>query len=246
MSLLLCPADETLAVFRHEHVRSIPRLIPSPQRPLAVQAADEWENGTPQRSVRRYSGNTLRTWAVHRVCTRQPILLSSRESPRADGNCGILAAWAVEAAHGAGRTAQVIYPHDLDIHCCIGCYQCYNTGSCVFDDDMTGIINAIRGASLIIVMFTGLYQYCYRRRSNWSIDRTQAYHAERALYGGRTGQKGLIFSVAGRKGEDNFTCITRVVIGIFPQSRHRAGGQVRLTVPIRSGTSGRSGVWSRA
>jgi multimeric flavodoxin WrbA len=54
------------------------------------------------------------------------------------------------------------------------------------------------------------------------IDRCQAYHAERVLYGGRTGQQGLIFSVAGRSGEENFTCVTRVIsaflrnLGITP------------------------------
>jgi hypothetical protein len=31
------------------------------------------------------------------------------------------------------------------------------------------------------------------------------------LFGGRTGQNGLIFSVAGRKGEENFSCTTRVI-----------------------------------
>jgi hypothetical protein len=31
------------------------------------------------------------------------------------------------------------------------------------------------------------------------------------LTGGNTGQRGLIFSVAGREGEENFTCTTRVI-----------------------------------
>jgi hypothetical protein len=54
------------------------------------------------------------------------------------------------------------------------------------------------------------------------IDRYQAYHAERVLSGGRTDQHGLIFSVAGRSGEENFTCVTRVIsaflrnLGITP------------------------------
>ncbi len=142
-------------------------------------------------------------------------------SPRASGNCGILAGWAVDAAHELGRTAQVIYPHDMDIRCCIGCYQCYNTGSCVFDDDMGSIIGAIRESSLLVVC-APVYTNTVPGGLKLLIDRCQAYHAERVLSGGRTGQQGLIFSVAGRSGEENFTCVTRVIsaflrnLGITP------------------------------
>ena len=80
-------------------------------------------------------------------------------SPRPDGNCGILTGWAADAAQEAGRTAQVIYPHDLDIHCCIGCYQCYNTGTCVFDDDMGSIIDAVRGCPAPHCLLAGVYQH---------------------------------------------------------------------------------------
>ncbi|WP_321505881.1 flavodoxin family protein [uncultured Methanoregula sp.] len=142
-------------------------------------------------------------------------------SPRPDGNCGILSLWAAAAAHEAGKTVHVIYPHDMDIHCCIGCYQCYNTGTCVFTDDMTGIIDAIRGSRLIIIC-SPVYTETVTGGLKLVIDRMQAYHAERVLFGGRTGQRGLIFSVAGRQGTENFTCITRVIraflgnLGITP------------------------------
>jgi multimeric flavodoxin WrbA len=109
----------------------------------------------------------------------------------------------------------------MDIRCCIGCYQCYNTGSCVFDDDMGSIIGAIRESSLLVVC-SPVYTNTVPGGLKLLIDRCQAYHAERALSGGRTGQHGLIFSVAGRKGEENFTCVTRVIsaflrnLGITP------------------------------
>ena len=94
------------------------------------------------------------------------------------GNCSILAGWAVDAAHELGRTAQVIYPHDMDIRCCIGCYQCYNTGSCVFDDDMGSIIDAIRESSLLVVC-SPVYTNTVPGGLKLLIDRCQAYHAER-------------------------------------------------------------------
>jgi multimeric flavodoxin WrbA len=191
-----------------------------------VNAADDWENelrNNPSRLFRNYPPDQ----PEHRAASSAADLVVIQGSPRADGNCGILARWATEAAHDAGKTAQVIYPHDLDIHCCIGCYQCYNTGLCVFDDDMTGIINAIRSASLIIAC-SPVYTNTVTGVLKLVIDRTQAYHAERALHGGRTGQKGLIFSVAGRKGNDNFTCITRVVSAFFRNLGIGPAGQILI------------------
>jgi len=75
---------------------------------------------------------------------------------------------------------------------------------------MGDIIDAIRESSLIVVC-APVYTNTVPGGLKLLIDRCQAYHAERVLSGGRTGQKGLIFSVAGRKGEENFTCITRVI-----------------------------------
>jgi multimeric flavodoxin WrbA len=135
-------------------------------------------------------------------------------SPRADGNCSILAGLAVDALVSSHHTAQVIYPHDMNIHSCIGCYQCYNTGTCTFDDDMTGILRAIRHAPLIIVC-TPVYTNSVPGGLKLLIDRCQAYHAEQTLFlqSAKT-KRGLLLSVAGRRGKSNFSCITSV-IGAF-------------------------------
>jgi multimeric flavodoxin WrbA len=179
---------------------------------VAEQTADEWE--------REIRNNPTGFILNHRQVLPEPPTVTSSDlvviqgSPRAQGNCSILAGWAVDAAHELGRTAQVIYPHDMDIRCCIGCYQCYNTGSCVFNDDMGSIIGAIRESSLLVIC-SPVYTNTVPGGLKLLIDRCQAYHAERTLSGGRTGQYGLIFSVAGRKGEENFTCITRVISAFF-------------------------------
>jgi multimeric flavodoxin WrbA len=135
-------------------------------------------------------------------------------SPRADGNCSIITEWAVEAARNAKKTSRVIYPHDMEIHPCIGCYQCYNTGTCTFEDDMTGIIDALRGCSVLAVS-TPVYTNTVPGSLKTLIDRCQAYHAERTLFGGPAGRQGVLFVVAGRKGKENFTCVTRVVRAFF-------------------------------
>jgi len=142
-------------------------------------------------------------------------------SPRADGNCGILTEWTAETTRRAGLTAAVIYPHDLDIHPCIGCYQCYNTGTCTFDDDMGAIIDAIRTCRVLVVT-SPVYTNTVPGTTKVLIDRCQAYHAERVLYGGPDHQRGILCAVAGRRGRTNFTCLENVVhafmrnLGIIP------------------------------
>jgi multimeric flavodoxin WrbA len=210
-TVIVKSGEKTIAVFRTNSFEYSP-LVPLAAANIATQIFDEWE--------REIRNNPMGFILNHReVVTENPVVTSSdliiiQGSPRGDGNCSILAGWAVDAAHEVGRTAQVIFPHDMDIRCCIGCYQCYNTGTCVFDDDMGSIIDAIRGASLLIVC-SPVYTNTVPGGLKLVIDRCQAYHAERVISGGRMGQKGLVFSVAGRKGEENFTCTTRVIFAFL-------------------------------
>jgi multimeric flavodoxin WrbA len=216
--------ERIISVFRTNSFEYSP-LVPLAAQTVAGQTADEWE--------REIRNNPLDFILNHRKmvpkCAAAPKsdLVIIQGSPRALGNCGILAGWAVDAAHELGRTAQVIYPHDMDIHCCIGCYQCYNTGTCVFDDDMGNVIGAIREASLLIVC-APVYTNTVPGGLKLLIDRCQAYHAERVLAGGRAGQKGLIFSVAGRKGEENFTCVTQVISVFFRNLGITPAGEILI------------------
>jgi multimeric flavodoxin WrbA len=75
---------------------------------------------------------------------------------------------------------------------------------------MRSVTDDIRSASLLVVC-SPVYTNTVPAGLKLLIDRCQAYHAERVLFGGRTGQHGVIFSVAGRKGKVNFTCVTRVI-----------------------------------
>jgi multimeric flavodoxin WrbA len=202
----------------------------SPLSPLAAETAAQvmtgaWEQELgedPSGIFRNYPGEPAR-----RLSGPVTEIVIIQGSPRPDGNCGILTGWAVESVKDADRTVQVIYPHDLDIHCCIGCYQCYNSGTCVFDDDMRTIIDAVRGARLLIIC-SPVYTNTVPSGLKLVIDRMQAYHAERTLVGGRPGQKGVLFSVAGRKGGDNFACITNVIIPFFRNLGIEPAGQVLI------------------
>jgi multimeric flavodoxin WrbA len=216
--------NRTEAVFRTNAYEYSP-LVPLRAEEVAMEIADAWETG-----LRADPGAFLQEHRPGQHPHPVPVitdLVVIQGSPRADGNCSILAGWAADAARDLGRTAQVIYPHDLDIHCCIGCYQCYNTGFCVFTDDMTGIIDAIRGASVIVIC-SPVYTVTVPAGLKLVLDRSQAYHAERVLTGGRSGQKGLAFVVAGRKGEANLTCVTRVLSAFFANLGIAKEGEILL------------------
>jgi multimeric flavodoxin WrbA len=207
-----------ISVFRTNSYEYSP-LVALAAENEAKQRADEWEQeirNDPEEFMLNQHPES-----PERPASPPLDLVVIQGSPRAQGNCSILADWAVNAAHELGMQIKVIYPHDMDIRCCIGCYQCYNTGSCIFDDDMGSIIDAIRSASLLVVC-SPVYTNTVPAGLKLLIDRCQAYHAERVLSGGNSGQRGLIFSVAGREGKENFTCTTRVIsaflrnIGISP------------------------------
>jgi multimeric flavodoxin WrbA len=92
---------------------------------------------------------------------------------------------------------------------------------------MGSIIDAIRNSSLLVVC-APVYTNTVPGGLKLLIDRCQAYHAERILSGGRTGQHGLIFSVAGRKGEENFTCVTRVLSAFLRNLEITPAGEILI------------------
>ena len=223
-TLSVMEGETIISVFRTNSFEYSP-LVPLAAETVAEQTADAWEReirNNPQGFILNHRQQEPKRRAVP-----PSDLVVIQGSPRALGNCSILAGWAVDAAHELGRTVQVIYPHDMDIRSCIGCYQCYNTGSCVFDDDMESIISAIRESSLLVVC-APVYTNTVPGGLKLLIDRCQAYHAERALEGGRTGQNGLIFSVAGRTGEENFTCTTRVISAFFKNLGITPSGEILI------------------
>jgi len=215
---------KTRAVFMTNTYEYSP-LVPLKAETVALKTANDWEDQLRTNPVLFFQDH----WPEKPRHTRasSPDVVVIQGSPRGDGNCGILAGWAMETAHEFDKTIRVIYPHDLSIHCCIGCYQCYNTGSCVFDDDMDEIIDAIRGTSLFIIC-SPVYTNTVPGGLKLVIDRCQAYHAERVIYGGKQGQKGLLFSVAGRKGEVNFTCVTRVITAFLRNLDIEPSGEILI------------------
>jgi len=130
-------------------------------------------------------------------------------SPRPDGNCAVFASWAVETLNSLGKSSYVLYPDETQIHPCIGCYQCYNYGLCVFRDDMDEITDLILNASVVIVC-SPVYTNTVPGSLKIIFDRFMAHHAFCSLYDYKNNRKGLLFSSAGRKGVSNFDSLAPV------------------------------------
>ncbi|MDD1675873.1 MAG: flavodoxin family protein, partial [Methanomicrobiales archaeon] len=181
-------------------------------------------------------------------------------SPRGEGNSSIFAGWAADAARNTEKSSQVLYPNDMDIHHCIGCYQCYNTGYCIYDDDMGTIIAALNDASLVVVC-SPVYTMTVPSGLKALIDRCQAYHAQRLLASDESTRKGLLLSVAGRKGMSNFSCLQGTIhaymrnLGMKPEEdilidgmdevrdvRNVAGVKERVEAAVTGAISGKSGL----
>jgi multimeric flavodoxin WrbA len=205
-TLRLLSGDRSVILFRTNSYEYSPGSSLDPVK-IAGKKMDDWED-----LLKDQGPGTLlsRREEVRMPEEKGPDVLILQGSPRANGNSGLLASWALEETEAAGFSGRVIYVNDLMVRPCIGCYQCYNTGTCTFQDDMSGVIDAFRHAALLIVC-TPVYTSTVPAGLKLVIDRFQAYHAEMILAGDSRVKRGLLFAVAGRTGEDNFTCVTRVV-----------------------------------
>jgi multimeric flavodoxin WrbA len=219
-TLCIQSAGQTLSLFRTNSYEYSPRLSLEAEK-VVLDKADEWESElkTNPHDFIEYLKRQQRPVCMPDIFVTDVVVIQG--SPRPDGNCSILAEWSAEIAHDLGYTAQVLFPAEMQIRQCIGCYQCYNTGTCTFDDDMAGVIHAVRESSLLVIC-SPVYTNTVPGGLKILIDRCQAYHAERSLTGGSPGPLGLLFSVAGRKGQSNFRCVSGVMdafmrnIGIEP------------------------------
>jgi multimeric flavodoxin WrbA len=223
-SLRLASESETLGLFRTNSYEYSPG-VPLDAEGVIRRKAAEWE-----RAIMKDPDGFIASLG-NPPEAEPPVggveVLIIQGSPRADGNCSVFAGWAAEEAGNLRKKCRVVYLDDLSMHACIGCYQCYNTGTCTFDDDMTDLIGNLRSASLLVIC-TPVYTNTVPGGLKIFIDRCQAYHAEMNLFTGGGEKKGVLLSVAGRTGRANFTCVKKVVVSFMRNLGIRYSGEVLL------------------
>ena len=231
-SLRILSGDTEIALFA-TNTYEYPPSSPIHARGVVQAKADEWERELLSNPPEFQAWHESRGIGSYGDTPTSDVLIL-QGSPRPAGNCSVMAGWARDAAERAGRTAEVVYIDDLTIRACIGCYQCYNTGTCIFEDDMAGIIRALSAARVVIVC-TPVYTNTVPGSLKIVFDRCQAYHAHQVRNGHSQGKTGLLFSVAGRKGGENFSCITRVVEAFMRNIHIRPSGKVLIDDLDRTG-----------
>jgi multimeric flavodoxin WrbA len=126
-------------------------------------------------------------------------------SPREEGNTELLLREAIQGAEESGGRVHVFRLNTMNIMPCQNCGGCEETGTCIYDDDMTQIYNAIRKADRIIlaspIFFLGV-----SAQTKGMIDRCQAFWCEKYLLKkpipeGPDKRKGLLLLVGGMKGK---------------------------------------------
>lgn len=92
-------------------------------------------------------------------------------SPRKGGNSDLLCDRFLAGAREAGHRVEKIRVADKDINYCTGCGACFESGTCVQEDDMAGILDRMIAAD-VIVLATPVYFYSMNGQMKTLIDRT--------------------------------------------------------------------------
>jgi len=140
-------------------------------------------------------------------------------SPRKGGNTEILMGKALGPLRETGHDIIEYRLNILNIRPCQDCGGCVETGVCVLDDDMTGIIAAIRAADRIILA-SPIFFYSLSAQTKAMVDRCQCLWCEKYLLKkpippGPRGRKGLLLLVGGMKKEDASHCAEATAKAFF-------------------------------
>lgn len=132
-------------------------------------------------------------------------IISFLGSPRKDGNTDLLLRETVKGIEESGLHVQTFVLNEMNISPCQNCGGCDETGTCVFEDDMFQIYDAIRTADRIILA-SPIFFSALSAQIKTMIDRCQAFWCEKYLLkkpipAGQYGRKGLLLLVGGQRKE---------------------------------------------
>ncbi|MFC1911582.1 flavodoxin family protein [Chloroflexota bacterium] len=116
---------------------------------------------------------------------------------REDGNTDVIVKKLAEGILTAGLKVRCVTLRELNISDCIGCCQCLRESTCHFQDDMTGLRDAVVAAD-VLVFASPIYWCEVTALMKTFIDRLYFYHhkANSSLVAGK---KALLLTTLGEK-----------------------------------------------
>lgn len=72
-------------------------------------------------------------------------------SPRKHGATSIILQYIAEQLERQGLKTSIVHVSDLNLRYCIGCCKCYETGKCIYTDDVENLTQKIKNADGIII-----------------------------------------------------------------------------------------------
>jgi len=79
------------------------------------------------------------------------LVIGIEGSPRKNGNTEQLVSTVLEGAKKSGAATRLFKLADMDIADCVSCYACKKKGTCVIEDDMHMLYDAIQEADAIVL-----------------------------------------------------------------------------------------------
>lgn len=140
-------------------------------------------------------------------------------SPRKDGNTELLLKETIKGIEESGLNVLLFNLNLMNISPCQNCGGCDDTGTCIIEDDMSQIYNAIRTADRIILA-SPIFFFGISAQAKVMIDRCQCFWCEKYLLkkpipGSPYGRKGLLLLVGGQKKEIGIQCAEATAKAFF-------------------------------
>ena len=146
-------------------------------------------------------------------------IIAFHGSPRIGGNTELLLNETLKAFDTRFHRIQFFRLNQMDIRPCQNCGGCDDTGSCIIEDAMVDIYEAIRSADRIILA-SPIFFFGLSAQTKIMIDRCQAFWCQRyllkkSLVSELHGRKGLLLLVGGMKNETGIRCAEATAKAFF-------------------------------
>ncbi|MFC1737227.1 flavodoxin family protein [Candidatus Hydrogenedentota bacterium] len=148
-------------------------------------------------------------------------------SPRRDGSTGRLCKHFARGLIDLAGTASIVCLRDMQIEYCGGCDACLDTGECVIDDGMLGLVSQILTCDILVLASPSYWGYVTAQMKTF-IDRSRPLceHVSRERAGNC--KRGISIAVRAGSGVSENLCLVRCFEHYFGHLGIKPAGQLTI------------------